>query len=113
MPTACRQSSKKRLLRGRLVEMERLRIKVGRESLDLLLSYEPSTRAERLSYGEVFEIYRPLLCSLRKKDPGLTERSLRFKPRGEGKCAIGSFAEQKVRFWHLADIEFDAEHVRC
>jgi hypothetical protein len=56
VPATCRQSLKKRVLRGRLVEMERLWIEFGRESLNLLLGDAQSTGAEGLSHHEIFEV---------------------------------------------------------
>src|ERR1700730_16923986 len=95
MPTACRQSSKKCVLRGRVVEMERLRIKFGCERLDLLLSHARSTGGERLSYCKVFEI--PLahankdLCGRthRRKDKlGLNIRTNPAVPDSFRRCKV-------------------------
>ena len=56
VPTAGGQPAKYRVARGFLVEMERLRIKLGAESLDSLLVDLQPTGAKGLPDGKIFEI---------------------------------------------------------
>src|SRR5207249_2778160 len=56
VPAACRQAAEYRAARGRLVEMEGLRIEFGGEALDPLLLDPQTPGSEFLSCSEIFEV---------------------------------------------------------
>src|SRR5262245_17893975 len=90
MPTACRQSPEHAVARGLLVEMEGLRIELGREGLaPVHVDPQPARRAVGLPCGIVLEISVAHSCTLPQ------DRAARG-PRSPDKPALRMVGDQPL-----------------